>query len=178
MAEPPTRTRFQNRVSLSIQFRMLLDVRTDFIQTLAGGLEALLELGLSLDLGLAEGHLYPAVRVDLAFAGCLDGKEDHVLEFVDHGRLHSVGLRRRHASERFQRQHHVAEFVDGVIHVLAYFEVPLAAARKLVIERMRQFCQFGLWREVMGNTAKVLDRAMVEVVPHAFPGANPPQLLA
>ena len=70
------------------------------------------------------------------------GQEDHVLELVDHGRLHAIRLRRRHAAERLQRQHHVAELVHGVVDVLADFEVTFTAARELVVERMRHLGQF------------------------------------
>ena len=145
---------------------------------LAGRLEALLELGLGLDLRLAERHLHAAVRIDLAFAGSLDGQEDHVLEFVDHRRLHPIGLRRRHAAEWLQRQHHVAELVHGVVDVLADFEVPFAAARELVVEGMRQFGQFRLRHQVMRDAAQILRCAVVEETPHPLARANAPQLLA
>ena len=145
---------------------------------LAGRLEALLELGLGLHLGLAQRHLHAAVSVDFAFARSLDRQEDHVLEFVDDRRLHSVGLRRRHAAERLQRQHHVAQLVHGVVDVLADFEVSFAAARELVVEGMRQLGQFGLRHQVVRDSAQMLDGAVIEEIPHALAGADAPQLLA
>ena len=98
----------------------------------------MLELGLRLYLGFAQRHLHAAVSVHFAFAGGFDGQEDHVFEFVDHRRLHSVRLRRGHAAKRLQCQHHVAELVDGVVNVLADFEVAFAAACELVVKRVRQ----------------------------------------
>ena len=109
------------------------------VKVLPVDFEALFEFGLGLHLGLSERHLDAAVGIDLAFAGSFDGQENHVFEFVDHRRLHSVRLRRRHAAERLQRQHHVAELVHGVVDVLADFEVALAAASELVVEGMRHF---------------------------------------
>src|SRR5262249_8751934 len=67
-----------------LQFRMFLDVAVDFLERLAGGLEAVLEFGFRLDLGFAERHLHAAVGVDFAFARSFDRQEDHVLEFVDY----------------------------------------------------------------------------------------------
>ena len=123
-------------------------------------LEALLRTpALAFDLGFAERHLHAAVSVDFAFAGGLDRQEDHVLELVDHRRLHAVGLRRRHAAERLQRQHHVAELVHGVVDVLADFEVAFAAARELVVEGMRQLGQLGLRNQVVRDAAQVLRRS-------------------
>ena len=97
---------------------------------------------LALTLASPKRHLHAAVGVDLALARGFDGQENHVLEFVDDRRLDAVGLRGRHASERLQRQHHVAQFVHGVIDVLADFEMSLSTARELVVERMRHLGQF------------------------------------
>ena len=123
---------------------MFVNVLANFCHALACGLEALLKLGFGFDLGLAERHLHAAVSIDFSFARSFNGQENHVFKLVDHRRLHSVGLRRRHASERLERQHHVAQFVNRVVHILADFQVSLAAARELVIKRMRQVSQFGL----------------------------------
>ncbi len=105
------------------------------------------------------------------------GQEDHVLKFVDHRRLHSIGLRRRHAAKRLQRQHHVAELVHGVVNVLAYFKVSLAASGELVVERVSHFGQLCLRHQVMRDATHVLDGAVVEIFPRAFPEANAPELL-
>src|SRR5258708_39083861 len=100
--------------------------------------------------------------IDLSLARSFNGQEDHVFEFVDHCRLNSVRLRRGHASKRLQRQHHVAELMDGVIDVFANFQMPFATASELVVERMRQICQFGLGYEVVSNSAQMLDRPVIE----------------
>src|ERR1700730_13285665 len=126
----------RNVVERPAQFGMVRDVAFDFIEALAGGPQGLFELGLGLHLGLAQSHLYAAVRVDLPFAGGFDGKENHVLEFVDYGRLYTVRLRRRHAAKRLQRENHVAEAVDCVVHVLANFEMTFTATPELVVGRM------------------------------------------
>ena len=102
------------------------------------------------------------------------GQEDHVLEFVDHRRLHSVRLRRWHAAERLQRQHHVAEMMDGVVHVLADLEMALAAARELVVERMRHLGQLVLRHQVVRDAAEMLDGAVIEDVPHPLADADAP----
>ena len=72
----------------------------------------------------------------------------------------------------------MAEFVDGVIDVLANLEVPFAAARELVIERVRHLRQLGLRNKFVGDPAQVPDGAMVEEVPHALTCANSPQFFA
>jgi hypothetical protein len=82
-----------------LKLGMLIDVTADFLEALACRFETLLEFSFGFDLGFTEGHLHAAVCVDFAFARSLDGQEDHFFEFVDYGRLHSVGLRRRHAPE-------------------------------------------------------------------------------
>ena len=82
---------------------MFVNVLSTFRHALARGFEALLELGFGFDLGLAERHLHAAVSIDLAFTRSFNRQENHVLKFVDHRRLHSVRLRRRHASERLER---------------------------------------------------------------------------
>src|ERR1700740_323026 len=110
---------------------MLVDVAADLLEALACRFEALLKFSLGFDFGFAESHLHAAVGVDFCFARSLDGQEDHVFKFVDYRRLHSVRLRRRHAPEWFQRQHHMAKLVNGVIHVLAYFKMSLSPASKL-----------------------------------------------
>src|ERR1700756_737245 len=86
-------------IERALQFGMLVDVLANLAHGLAGRLEAFFELGLGFNFCLPERHLHAAVCVDLAFAGSLDRKEDHVLELVDDRRLHTIGLRRRHASE-------------------------------------------------------------------------------
>ena len=118
-----------------LQLGVLLDVRADLVERAArSASSACSNSSLGLDLGLAERHLHAAVGVDLALAGGLDRQEDHVLELVDHGRLHAVGLRGGHAAERLQRQHHVAQVLVRVVDVLGDFEVALAAAGARVVD--------------------------------------------
>ena len=100
-------------------------------------------------------HLHPAVGVDLSFAGGFDRKKNHVLEAVDDRRLDSVGLRRGHAAKGLQCEHHVTESMDRVVDVLADFEMSLAAARELVVERMRQPSQFLLRNQLVRDSAGV-----------------------
>src|SRR5580704_2087559 len=157
-----------------LKLGMLVNVAADFLEALSCRFEALLEFSLGFDLSFAEGHLHAAVCVDFALTRSLDRQEDHVLEFVDYSRLHSVRLRRRHAPEGFQRQYHVAELVNGVIHILADFEMSLTATSKLVIERMRHVGQFRLWHESVTNSTKLLNGAMVEEIPHTLPSADAP----
>ena len=64
--------------------------------------------------------------------------------------------------------------MDRVVNVLAHFEVAFAATRELVVERMRHFSQFGLRNEVMGDATQVLDRPVIEEIPHALARANAP----
>src|SRR6185503_16757515 len=99
-------------------------------------------------------------------------------ELVDYRRLHSVRLRRRHATERLERQHHVAELVDRVVDVLADFEVSLAATCELVIERMRHSREFILRGETVRDPSEFVGRAVIEEIPHPLACANAPQLLA
>ena len=68
----------------------------------------------------------------------------------------------------------MAEFMHGVINVLAHLEVPFSTACELVVEGMRHLGQFGLWHQLMRNAAQVLDRAVVEEVPHLLTEANAP----
>ena len=161
-----------------LQLWMLLDILTDFVQALTRGLEALLKLRLGLHLGLPKRHLNAAVRIDLAFARSFDRKEDHVLELIDHGGLHPIGLRRRHAPERFQCQYHVAEFMHRVVNVLTDFQVPFAPARELVVEGICQLRQLGLRRKLVRDSAQLLDSAVVEEVPQALARPDSPQFLA
>ena len=113
-------------------------------------------------------------RVDLALAGGFDGQENHVFEFIDDGGLHSVGLRRRHAAERLQRQHHMAELVNRVVNVLADFEVSLTAASVLVVEGMSHFRQFRLRYQLVRDASQVPDRAVIEEIPHSLACADSP----
>src|ERR1700686_1300562 len=145
------------------QLAMIGDEFPDVVQTLARGLQYSLELRPGLGFGLAESHLYTAVGVDLAFTRRLNRQEDHVLESVDHGRLNAVRLRRWHTSERFQRQHHVALVVNGVVHVLADLEMSFAAARKAVIERLSQPRQFSLIHYLVSQPAGFLADPRIEV---------------
>src|ERR1700722_19565666 len=55
-------------IERTLQFGMLANILANFVQALAGGFQALLELGFGLHFGLAESHLYAAVRVHLAFS--------------------------------------------------------------------------------------------------------------
>src|SRR5262249_44897443 len=77
-------------IERTLQLRMLVNVFANFHHALAGGLQALLELGLGFDLGFAERHLHTAVCVDFAFARSFNRQEDHVFEFVDYCRLRAV----------------------------------------------------------------------------------------
>jgi hypothetical protein len=72
----------------------------------------------------------------------------------------------------------VAEFVHGVVHVLAHFEVSLTAACELVVKRMRQLGEFGLRRKMMGDAAEILCRAVVEEAPHPLANSDAPQFFA
>src|SRR5438105_1781382 len=116
--------------------------------------------------------------VDLAFTGSLNRQEDHIFEFIYHGGLNAIRLRRRHATERLQRQDHVAEAMNRVVDILADLEMALSASRKLVVERMRHLGQFGLWNQMMGDASKMLDRAMVKEIPHLLAHADSHQFLS
>src|SRR5690349_8735489 len=72
----------------------------------------------------------------------------------------------------------MAEMMDCVVHILPNFEVPLSAARELVVKRMSHLSQFFLRNQVVGDASKMLDGAMVEVVPHDLTGAQAHHLLA
>ena len=99
--------------------------------------------------------------IDLTLTRGFNWKEDHVFESICHSRLRAIGLRRRHATEGLERQHHVAEFVLGVVDVLAHFKMPLAAARKLVVERHGEIGHLLLIDQVMRDVSQGLDHAMV-----------------
>src|ERR1700733_7311667 len=71
-------------VECVLELRMLIDIRPEFVQCPPGLAEDAIKLRPSLCLGFCERHLHAAVGIDLAFAGSLDGQEDHVFEFVDH----------------------------------------------------------------------------------------------
>jgi hypothetical protein len=161
-----------------LQFRMLRDKFANLVQTFSRRLQTLFKLSLGLYLGLAESHLHAAVGVDLAFAGGFDGKENHVFEFVDDGRLHAIRLRRRHASEGLERQHHVAEMMDRVVNILSDLEMAFPAARELVVERMRHFGQLCLRHQVMREAAEIFYRAVIEAVPHPLTDAQTNQFLS
>src|SRR5208282_2084743 len=81
-----------NRIKRAPQLPMLGDVCLDVVELLARGSQRLLELRLSLDLGVAQSHLHAAVRVDLSLPRSFDGQEDHFPETVHHGGLHAIGL--------------------------------------------------------------------------------------
>src|SRR5437764_8801912 len=68
--------------------------------------------------------------------------------------------------------------MNRVIHILPNFQVPLPASRKLVVERMRHLSEFLLRNQVMRNASKMLNGAMVEVIPHDLPRADPDHSLA
>src|SRR5215469_10298162 len=72
----------------------------------------------------------------------------------------------------------MAELVHRVVDVLAHLQMSFAAAGELVIERMRQFRELGLWCKMMSDTAHVLGRTVVEETAHPLARADPPQLLA
>ena len=87
------------------------DVIPDLFKTLARRSQCMIEFRLGLDLRFAQRHLHAAVRVDLSLARSFNRQKNHLPKTVDHGRLHAIGLRRRHTAERLQRQHHVAQSV-------------------------------------------------------------------
>ncbi len=140
---------------------MLLDVRLQLVQVLPVLLHDFRELQLGLGFRFAERHLHAAVRVDLAFARRFDRQEDHVLVVRHHRRLRAVRLRRGHAAERLQRQHHVRQFFVGVVNVLRDFQVTFAAARARVVVRMSQPLQFVLVNETMTGAAECVDDAVI-----------------
>src|SRR5579864_9354123 len=74
-----------------------------------------------------EIHLNPALHVDLAVAGGLDGGEDGFRIARRDERLHAVrDAGGRHAAERFDADHHVRlSALDG-LDELAHFHVTLA----------------------------------------------------
>src|SRR6202041_3603915 len=72
----------------------------------------------------------------------------------------------------------MTQLVDGVINVLSHLEVPFSSSCELVVERMRQIREFILWYQMVGNATHLLDRTVIEEIPHALPGADAPQLLA
>src|ERR1017187_4005391 len=166
------------RIEQVAQVRMLGNVVLDVLQPFAGGLQRLLEFHASLDLGFAQRHLHAAVRVDLPFAGSFYGQENHLLEVVGHSRLYAVRLRRRHAPERLQRQHHVAETVLGIPDVLADFEMSFTPTRELVVEGVRHVGHFFLVDEVVGDVAQALHHAMVLTCVDTLAQAPQPLLLA
>src|ERR1017187_5728419 len=166
------------RIEQVAQFRMLGNVVLDVLQPFAGGLQRLLEFHAGLDLGFAQRHLHAAVRVDLPFAGSFYGQENHLLEVVGHSRLYAVRLRRRHAPERLQRQHHVAETVLGIPDVLADFEMSFTPTRELVVEGVRHVGHFFLVDEVVGDVAQALHHAMVLACVDTLAQAPQPLLLA
>src|SRR5664279_4203179 len=168
----------RHRIEQVAQFRMLGNVVLDVLQPFAGGLQRLLEFHAGLDLGFAQRHLHAAVRVDLPFAGSFDGQENHLLEVVGHRRLYAVRLRRRHAAERLQREHHVAETVLGVPDVLADFEMSFTPTRELVVEGVRHVGHFFLINEVVGDVAQPLHHAMVLACVDTLAQAPQPLLLA
>src|SRR5688572_539831 len=63
----------RNAVEGMPELGMFRNKRPHIVETLAGGIERLLEFGLRLGLGLAKCHLHATVCVDLAFARRLDG---------------------------------------------------------------------------------------------------------
>src|ERR1035438_2273249 len=52
----------------------------------------------------------------------------------------------------------------------------LTAARELVVKRMRHFGELSLRYQVMGDSSQLLDRAVIEEIPHPFTRAESPQL--
>src|SRR5580692_1719016 len=81
-----------NVIERPSQLMMFGNVAPDLVQTFSGRLQTLLEFRFCFDLRFAECHLHAAVSVHFAFPGSFNWQEDHVLELVDHRRLHSVRL--------------------------------------------------------------------------------------
>ena len=156
----------RNRIERMLQFRMLLDIRLQVVQRFAGLCQHAVELGTCFCFGLGERHLHPAMGIDFALAGGLDGQEDHVLKFIDDSRLDAIRLRRRHAAERLERQHHVAKMIDGVVDVLAYFHITFAATSQLMVKGVSQAGEFFLRNQMVRGATQVPDGAVVKVGPH------------
>ena len=68
--------------------------------------------------------------------------------------------------KRFERQHHVAKMIHGVVDILSHFHVTFAAARQLVVEGMSQPGELFLRNQVMRRVPHVPDGPMIEMVPH------------
>ena len=118
------------------------------------------------------------MRVDLALARGFNRQEDHLRKTIDHGRLHAVGLRGRHAAEGLERQHHVTEPARGVVDVLAHFEMALASARLGVIEGMRQARQLALREQAWRDAAQMARGAGIQIAPQRFAQAQQRPLAA
>ena len=168
----------RNGIEQVPQLGMLADVVLNVVQPFAGRLQRLVEFHAGLYLGFAQRHLHAAVSVDLAFARGLDGQEDHLFEVIGHSGLHAVRLRRRHAAEGLQRQHHVAELVLGVVNVLADFEVSFAAARELVVEGVGHIGHFFLVHQFVGDIAQSVNHPLILAGVDALANAEQPLLLA
>ena len=150
-----------NLVHRRLQLGMLLDEGANLFEGAAGGVESGLEFELGLGLGFAERHLHAAVGVHVAFAGGLDGEEDHVLVVRHHRRLRAVGLRGGHAAERLERENHVRQTFVRVVDVLGDFQVAFAARRARIVVRMAEALQFVLIDQVMADAAQRVDDAVV-----------------
>ena len=101
----PPRNRIKRAAQCPMPCRKLLYLAKGF----SGGGERLLELRAGLQPSLAQRHLHPALRIQRALAGGFHRQKDHLRKARHHRRLHPIRLRTRHAAERLQRQHHVAE---------------------------------------------------------------------
>src|SRR5262245_27092357 len=72
----------------------------------------------------------------------------------------------------------MAEVMNGVVDVLADFQMSFTTARELVVEGMRHLGEFLLIDQVMRDAAEVLHRAVIEVVPHDLAEADAEEALA
>ncbi len=64
---------------------VLFDEGVNLFHGVSAAVESFLKFELGFGFGFAEGHLYAAMGVYVAFAGSLDGQEDHVF-VVRHNR--------------------------------------------------------------------------------------------
>src|SRR5262249_36190764 len=93
-------------------------------------------------------------------------------------RLRSIGLRRRHASERLQRKHHMTQPMDRVVNVLSDFQMSLSSARESIVVRRCEFVEFRLRRKLVSNSAKLASDTVIEILPEDFSNGETRGLLS
>ena len=72
----------------------------------------------------------------------------------------------------------MAQPVDGVVDVFPDLKMSFSTASKLVVEGMGHFGQLRLRHKVMRNPAEMLDRAVIQAIPHPLADREAHQLLA